>query len=146
MHYLFLLLSESIIPKSSLGVSPNWVGAFLTTSQCNFTKCCCIYGTVQFSKEEPNYLKIQGLVDGLNCPSDKTFNDEITMPLGFRTDAELMGGIVHLILSADSRIITLDNANFPQCSGQAIRDHASSIKPTHTLFVLLAIGMIFFGK
>ena len=127
-----------------MGISPNWVGSFYTTSQCDINKCCCIYGLVTLSKELPNYLKIHGEVKGFNCPSDPTFNDEITMPQGFKTDAILMGGIVYLTLSEDSRIITLDNANFPTCSGQAIRNHASSIKSANQLLIILTFGIVFF--
>lgn len=77
---------------------------------------------------KPNYLRIQGQLQGYNCPPDSKIDSIITMPTGFQTEISLMGGLVDLTLSEDSRTITLSNQRAPDCSGHALRNDSTSMK------------------
>jgi hypothetical protein len=124
-------------------VTPNWFGSFYTTSECDVDKCCCIYGLLTLSKAKPNFLRIQGHLEGFNCPDDPRIDSSITVPKGFKTQIILMGGPVDITLSEDSRTISLYNYHFPECNGGAIRNHAKSIRSIDPIlmFISIFIGM-----
>ena len=88
---------------------------------------------------KPNYLRIQGQLEGYNCPSVAGFDSTITMPSGFQIEIFLMGGPIDLTLSEDSRIITLYNSNVPACSGRAIRNHSNVIRPMTMMSIIAMI-------
>jgi len=136
---ILICISESVNEYTSLRVTPNWLGSFYTTAECDIDKCCCIYGLLTLSKAKPNFLRIQGHLEGLNCPANPQIDTAITMPTGFKTEIILMGGQVDITLSDDSRIITLYNEHAPACSGGAIRNHARSIIPIHPILMIISI-------
>ncbi len=137
-----IYLSESINDNTSLRVTPNWFGSFYTTSECDTNKCCCIYGLLILSKAKPNYLRIQGHLQGLNCPDNPEIDSRITIPTGFKIEIILMGGPVVITLSEDSRTLRLYNQHFPACNGGAIRNHAKSIRSIHPILMMISIFIV----
>lgn len=137
MYYL-----ESIDKQTSLQVTPNWLGTFYTTSECDTNKCCCIYGLITLSKMKPNYLRFESLLVGYDCPTDH-IDSTITMPRSFQTEFLLSIGQVDITLSDDSHIINLYYQRAPQCNGRAIRNNAKSLI---TIYQIKFVLIIFFVK
>jgi hypothetical protein len=100
---------------------PNWQGNFYTTTKCDTSRCCCIYGLIAMSPVASKKLRLVSQVAGAGCPSYPYIDSTIDLPTTYKTSLVLFGGWVDVTLSSDSRIIDVANRAFPQCSGSAIR-------------------------
>ncbi|CAF0727153.1 unnamed protein product [Rotaria sp. Silwood1] len=104
-----------------LVAKPNWVGNFYTTTKCDRSRCCCIYGLITMARVGSNQLRLVTQVDGTGCPPNRYIDTTISLPTSFKTAVYLFGGLIDVKLSSDSRIIDVSNQAAPQCSGSAIR-------------------------
>lgn len=124
---------------------PNWPGSYDINIQCDRTVCCCLSDRLEMTRQPGNMLRLQSNLVGVNCPPNPAFLGQITEPITFDMNINIVNDPIIVRLSPDSQIVTIINLANPKCSGGAMRSKATATY-SNNLWMMMMICFVAAAK
>lgn len=109
MRMLFAAITLTAIQAQT------WSGIYQTDSTCNREQCCCMNGRMVVSPLSTSIMTVAADMDG-RCGSVNRIEVHTGQPTGYTVFLQMIGTILELRLSSDSRTMTFINPTNVACN------------------------------